>query len=115
MNKQIKSLSIHNNTQDDKTTAIVIEEKDFLQKAKEFLKRISDNSQRGIVLCLEGNNKGCTVAYARDNFVIVAPDGTRQSAKLYGNWDEALVYAQKILSNQDKKSRITLEQYFKNQ
>jgi len=114
-----KSLLIHNNTKTNQTTAIIVEEKDVLKKTKEFLSQISKAyTPLGIVLSTTDEKDGFTVAYERDKFVIVAPNGTKSSAKLYGNWDEALASAQRILSehnNSQKKNRFVLAQYVQNE
>ena len=110
-----KSLLIHNDTKNNKTTAIVVDEKDVLKKTKEFLKNISRQySPLGVVLSTTDENAGFTIAYEKDKFVIVAPNGTTSSAKLYGNWDEALACAQKFLSDKSssqKKNHFVLAQY----
>lgn len=109
-----KSLLLHNDTKNNQTTAIIVDEKDVLEKSKQFLKQISKKySPLGVVLSTTDEKDGFTVAYEKDKFVIVAPNGTASSAKLYGNWDEALACAQKILSGRDpqKKNRFVLAQY----
>ena len=114
MKTQNKSLLLHNDTKSNQTTAIVVDEKDVLKKTKEFLKQISKNySALGVMLSTTDSENGFTVAYEKENFVIVAPNGTIATAKLYGNWDEALNYAQRFLSGKcsEKKSRIVLTQY----
>lgn len=116
MKKQKKSLLIHNDTQNNQVTAIVVEEKDILKKTKEFLKNITnlnEASPLGIILSAE-DKKSYTVAYEKENFIILEQNGTQKSAKLYGNWDEAIINAQKILAKQkgsQKKSKIVLAQY----
>ena len=108
-----KSLLLHNDTKNHQTTAIIVDEKEISKKIKEFLKQISKAySPPGIILSTTDEKDGFTVAYEKDKFVIVAPNGTIASAKLYGNWDEALVYAQRLFSGQ-KKNGIVLAQYVK--
>lgn len=110
-----KSVLIHNDTKNNQTTAIIVDEKDVLKKAKEFLKQISKKySPLGVILSTSDEKDGFTVAYEKDKFVIVAPNGTQSSAKLYGNWDEALACAQKLLNGQcdtQKKNHFVLAQY----
>ena len=113
-----KSLLVHNDTKNNQTTAIIVDEKDVLKKTKEFLKNISKQySPLGVILSTTDEKDGFTVAYEKDKFVIVAPNGTTSSAKLYGNWDEALACAQRILNEQgssQKKNRFVLAQYVQN-
>lgn len=107
-----KSLLIHNDTKNNKTTAMVVEEKDILQKTKEFLKKISANHPKAIILSPEGETKSYAVAYEEDEFIIVAHKDSKNSAKLYGNWDEALASAKRLLSkNGSLQTRIVLAEY----
>ena len=115
MKNQGKSLLVHNDTQNNQTTAIVVEEKDILKKTKEFLKKISKNySPMGIVLSAEGQTKGYAVAYEKENFIIVSKKGNAKSARLYGNWNEALNFARRIIAKRqaaNNNSRIVLAEY----
>ena len=68
------------------------------------------------MLSAEGKTKNYAAAYEEDNFIIVTQNGTEKSARLYGNWDEALISAKKILAQKgdlQEKSRIILAKYTK--
>ena len=122
MKNSNKSLLIHQDEKSDKVTSIVIDEADVVRKTKEFLKKLAKlhknatvhvYSPLGVVLKAEDNNYSA-VAYEKEKYVIVEPNGASASAKLYGNWNEALTCAQKLLTpekNNEKKSRIVLAQY----
>jgi|GEM_PF-6691708 len=122
MKKSNKSLLIHQDAKSDITTSIVIDEDDVVQKTKEFLEKIAKSYKSatvnvyhplGVVLKSEDKNYSA-VAYEKEKYVIVAPNGTKTAAKLYGNWNEALAFAQKLLTpkkNHEKKTRIVLAQY----
>lgn len=115
MNKQADLLLVHNDTNNNKTTAVIVEEKNIVQKTKEFLKNIAKNNKpNAIILSAEGKDKNFTVAYEKENFIIVSKNGLKKSAMLYGNWDEALTFVSRILTKEvspQKKSRIMLAEY----
>jgi hypothetical protein len=106
-------------------TAMIVEEHEVLEKAQELLKQLAKTHKKarvnvyyplGIVLrdADATTNKEYAVAYEKEKFIIVAPNGTHESAQLYGNWQEALNYAKKILNcpiSAEKKSRFMLSQY----
>ncbi len=122
MKKLNKSLLIHQDTESDTTTSIVIDEDDVVQKTKEFLEKLAKlhktatvniYSPLGVVLKAE-DKKYSAVAYEKEKYVIVEPNGAAALAKLYGNWNEALACAKKLLTskkNNEKKTRIVLAQY----
>lgn len=112
MSKQNKTLLIHNDTKNNQTTAIVVDEKDIFKKAKELLKKISkDYSTFGLMLSAEDKTKSYAVAYEKDKFIIVFQNGLKNSAKLYGNWEEALANAKKIISPNNSLKRLILDIY----
>lgn len=127
MNKQNKSLLVHNNSVTNQTTSIVVDEKDIVQKTKAFLEKIVNShkeatvdvySPLGVVLQTDDDDqhRGYAVAYEHEKFVVVAPNGTTETAKAYGNWDEALNFAKRLLikeCNFEKTTRITLAEYNK--
>jgi hypothetical protein len=98
----------------NKSSKIIIDEKEILQKTKEFLENAGANT-RGVKLQLEeeSEKRESAVAYEKENFIIVLPNGEVSSARLYGNWDEALSFAQRILTKgqEQKNSRIVLAEY----
>ncbi len=65
------------------------------------------------MLSAEGKNQSYAVAYEKDKFIIVSQNGLKNSAKLYGNWEEALACAKKIISlnNSEKGNRVILDVY----
>lgn len=127
MNKQNKSLLVHSNSVTNQATSIIVDEKDIVQKTKAFLEKIVHSHKQatvdmyfplGIVLKTADDNQHqvYAVAYEHEKFVVVAPNGTTDVAKAYGNWDEALNFAKKLLIKQcnfEKTTRITLAEYNK--
>jgi hypothetical protein len=120
MNTNNKTLLILNESGSDRTTSIIVEEKEVISKTKEFLEKISKKykeaelnvySPVGVVLKSADNEDNYAVAYEREKFVIVSHKGKSESAKLYGNWQEAISGAQRILSGAGKKTRFVLAEY----
>lgn len=120
MNTKNKTLLILNDSDSDKTTSIIVEEKEVISKTKEFLETISKKYKKaelniyspvGVVLKAEDDDENYAVAYEREKFVIVAHKGTTESAKLYGNWHEAIACAQRILSGTGKSTRFLVAEY----
>lgn len=122
MKMQNKSLFIHKDSQSNNTTSVVVDEENVVTKTKEFLKKIAEAHKQaavevykplGVVLKAE-DKKYSAVAYEKEKFVIVIPNGTTTLAKLYGNWNEAIVCAKRVLvpkKSQQKKTRIVLAEY----
>ena len=122
-----KSLLVHIDSGSDKTASVIVDEKEVVEKTKEFLEKIAKEHKKttvnvyyplGVVLKAtdekEEQEYAYAVAYEKEKFVIVVPNGTAESAKLYGNWNEALTCAKKILAEKhspDKKIRIIVDQY----
>lgn len=120
MNTKNKTLLILEEPGSDKTTSIIVEEKDVVSKTKEFLEKISKKNKNaevnvyspvGVVLKSADSEDNYAVAYEREKFVIVSHKGTTESAKLYGNWHEALAYVQRILNEQSKSTQFLLAEY----
>ena len=117
-----KSLLIHQDEKSNTITSIVIDEDDVVRKTKEFLKKLTKLHKKatvnvycplGVVLRAE-DKKHSAIAYEKEKYVIVEPNGAAAGAKLYGNWNEALAFAQKLVTpkkDKEKKTRIVLAQY----
>jgi len=86
--------------------SLKIDHTEFVQKTKEFLKNVAKNSPLGITLQTTDNDVHAVV-YEAERFVIVVPGGTKESAKLYGNWNEALLYTQRLLKEKCHAQNIT--------
>lgn len=106
MSTDNKTLLIHTNTKTEETTAVIVPEHEIVHKTKEFLQKLSRKykeaqihvySPVGVVLQSQDEENAFAVAYERDHFVIVAPNGTQESARLYGNWDEAISNVRQFL------------------
>jgi hypothetical protein len=122
-----KSLLIHHDSATDETSSIIIDEKDVVEKTKEFLEKIATAYKNaevnvyhplGIVLKAADNEQeyAHAVAYEKEKFVIVEPNGTSDAAKLYGDWNEAIACAQRLLTgtrDPNKKIRFILDKYIK--
>jgi hypothetical protein len=115
-----KTLLILDDTGSDNTTSILVEEKDVVLKTKEFLDKISKKYKKaelnvyspvGVVLKPADNDEHYAVAYEREKFVIVSHNGSSESAKLYGNWHEALSYVRRLLIEQGKSTQFVLAEY----
>ena len=120
MNTHNKTLVIVEEPGSNKTTSIIVEEKDVLSKTKEFLEKLSKNHKQaevnvyspvGVVLKSEKDAENYAVAYEREKFVIVSHKGTRESARLYGNWQDAITHVQRILNGEGGNTRFLLEEY----
>ena len=114
-----KTLLVHTDTKTFSSDVVIVDESKLVSTTKAFLKKLSKKyteakiqiyTPLGVVLQSPDKKTNYAVAYEEEKFVIVAPNGTRESAKLYGNWDEALRYTQKLLSQQ-KKTKIILSHY----
>ncbi|HSA83454.1 MAG TPA: hypothetical protein VLF20_01030 [Patescibacteria group bacterium] len=95
---------MNNNIQ--KTNSLIVLEHEIVEKTKEFLQKLSQKykeakvqvySPVGVVVKSQDQQNAFAVAYEQDHFVIVAPNGTKESAKLYGNWEEAINNVRKFL------------------
>lgn len=115
-----KTLLILEEPGSDNSTSILVEEQEVVSKTKEFLEKISKKNKQaelnvyspiGVVLKSAETDDNYAVAYEREKFVIVSHKGTSESAKLYGNWHEALSYVKRILNEQGKKTRFLLAEY----
>lgn len=124
MKKTNKTLLVHQDTHNGTIKSIVVNEEDVISKTKELLKEITEYHKTatlnvytplGIVMKAEDDQKSA-IAYQDEKFVIVVPDGCATSAKLYGDWDEALVCAQRLFIPKEnhKKTRIVLSEYIQN-
>ncbi|HZE87179.1 MAG TPA: hypothetical protein VE090_03140 [Methylomirabilota bacterium] len=97
-----------------------IDAKELVQQTRKFLQGLTSTSNPvGVVLKTENDNQNYNyvVAYEQDEFIIVMPNGTDETAKLYGNWDEALICIQRAVNGQEnaaQKTQIVLTQYSKN-
>lgn len=115
MKDRIKSLLIHNDTANSKVTAVVTDDKSLAQKAQEFFRQIpKKGSQQCIVLRAEGNESNYAVACEKENFIIVSKKGSTKSARLYGNWNEALNFAREIIAKHrdaNKNLKFILAEY----
>ena len=125
MKTQDKTLIIVEDSEKNETTTMIVDEHEVHEKAQELLKQLAKTHKKtnvdvfyplGIVFrsADDQTSSGYAVAYEKERFVIVVPNGTTESAQLYGNWHEAIVYAKRILNCQlssEKKSRILLSQY----
>lgn len=91
---------------------LVIEGEELVQKTKEFLQTLACAcSSLGIKLKTE-NEKNYAIAYERGKYVVVVPNGKGEAAKLYGNWDEALASAKKVILQIDNTNdKIVLTHY----
>lgn len=115
-----KTLLILDEPGSDNTTSILVEEHDVVAKTKEFLAKISKKNKNaelnvyspvGVVLKPADSDDNYAVAYEREKFVIVSHNGTTESAKLYGNWHEALSYVRRVLNGEGKNTRFLLAEY----
>jgi hypothetical protein len=115
-----QTLLIIDDSGSDKSTSIIVEEKDVMSKTKELLEKISQKYKKaeltvyspvGVVLKTADNEENYAVAYEREKFVIVSHNGTKESAKLYGNWHEALSYVRRLLIEQGKSTQFLLAEY----
>jgi hypothetical protein len=115
-----KTLLILDNPGKDETTSIIVEENEVVAKTKEFLESISKKYKKaelnvyspvGVVLKPADSDENYAVAYEREKFVIVSHNGTTESAKLYGNWQEALSYVRRILNQEGKSTQFLLAEY----
>ena len=118
-----KTLLIHTDTKTDKTTALIVDEQDIVKKTKELLKKLAKKSQEakidmykhiGVVLKSADKQDRYAVAYEREQYVIVAQNGTAETARLYGNWDEAISYVHKFLHGdctEQEKSSFLIDEY----
>ncbi len=120
MNTNNKTLLIVDEPGSNKTTSIIVEEKEVLSKTKEFLEKLAKTHKQaevnvyspvGVVLKSETDEENFAVAYEREKFVIVSHKGTSESARLYGNWQDAITCAQRILNGTGKNTRFLLTQY----
>jgi hypothetical protein len=97
----------------------------IVEKGKELLKKIvAIYDQAGVLneyplgLMLrasdEDGNYGCVRVYEKNKFITLVPNGDTEHAKIYGNWDEALIAAQSALNatiDAHKESRIVIDRY----
>lgn len=120
MKVQDKTLLIHEDTKTHQTTTHVVDEKDVLTKTKELLKELKAHKKAevniyepvGVVLKpAEGDaQESYAVAYEREQLIVVAPNGTHEEAKAYGNWEEAINCAKRLLTT-GKSTTLILTQY----
>lgn len=120
MKVQDKTLLIHEDSKTQQTSSFVVHEKDVLSKTQELLKSLKANQNAqvsvyepvGVVLKpAEGNaTDSYAVAYEREKFVLVAPNGTHEEAKAYGNWEEAISSVKRLLTTANT-STLILTQY----
>lgn len=119
MSTSNKTLVILDEPGSEKTTSILVEEKEVVAKTKELLEKISKKYKKatvsvyspvGVVL-KPAEGEDFAVAYEREKYVIVSPNGKKESAKLYGNWHEALSYIRRILNEQGKNTQFLLAEY----
>ncbi|MEK7571420.1 MAG: hypothetical protein AAB553_04030 [Patescibacteria group bacterium] len=90
------------------------ESKQFLKKIKGELQAAGNETPCGIVLNAadtKGKDKKA-VLYEQYIYVILMPDGQKENALLYGNWDEALYASKKLLTNNlTKDPQVSIQQY----
>lgn len=120
MKTQDKTLVIHKDTKSNQTTTIVVDAKDVLKRTKELLKGLKSRKKAevsiyepvGIVLKPTAGNasESYAVAYEREQLVVVEPNGTHEEAKAYGNWEEAINCATRLLIS-EKPTTLILTQY----
>lgn len=115
-----KTLLILDEAGSDKTTSVIVSENEVVSKTKEFLEKISKKYKKaelsvyepvGVVVKAEADEENFAVAYEREKFVIVSHKGKNESAKLYGNWHEAISYVQRLLNEAGKNTRFLLAEY----
>lgn len=90
-----------------KNTLLIIAKEEFVEKTKEFLTTFTQKS-RSLRIGLSNTNKQYAFAYEREQFIIVVPQGNQSSAKLYGNWDEALFSLKRTLEKEPAAAKVTL-------
>lgn len=82
----------------------IIAKEDFVEKAKEILSKIQQSPSLRVMIQItkkERIDANYALAYERQQFVIVEPNGKKDAAQLYGNWDEALSYAKRLVTQQE--------------
>lgn len=120
MKIQDKTLVLHEDTKSHQTTSIVVDEKDVHTKVKELLNTLKTNKKAevsvyepvGVMLKPADGDAGDSyaVAYEREKLIVVAPNGTHEEAKAYGNWEEAINCAKRLFASA-KSSSLILTQY----
>jgi hypothetical protein len=62
----------------------------------------------------EDGNYGCSLLYEKGRYVVMIPNGEAENARVYGNWEEALVNSKRILSaamETQKEPRVVVSRY----
>ena len=86
---------------------IIVAKEEFVEKTKELLTRVKQTS-RSLQIGLQKNSQHYALAYEQEQFIIVVPQGNHNSAKLYGNWDEALFSLKRTLEKEPAAATVTL-------
>lgn len=86
---------------------IIIAKEEFVEKAKELLSKVRQSPSLRVLIQTTQKGKNYALAYAQQQFVIVEPNGKKDAAQLYGNWDEALSYAKRLVTQQGNPTEST--------
>ena len=90
----------------------IIAKEEFVEKAKELLSKIQQSPSLRVMIQTTEKDANYALAYALQQFVIVEPNGKKDAAQLYGNWDEALSYAKRLVTQQnDAETNLVVTHY----
>jgi hypothetical protein len=97
---------------------VIPQTKLFLKKIEKMYTEANIREQYPVGVMLrsadEDANYGCSLMFEKDGYIIVIPNGETPNAKVYGNWDEALLTSKTILTKSmdpNKESRVVISRF----